>query len=65
MGELKPCPFCGEIPKIEDYPYASLIACRNKNCDIKPRVGESHAFGDFVKAHLFLVATWNRRSGDV
>ena len=60
MSKLKPCPFCGEIPKI-DYgcEYIDDIAkywiqCNNEKCRIRPCT-DMHVY-KFV-----VVREWNRR----
>lgn len=65
MSKLKPCPFCGEIPKIESYPYTSLIACRNADCKVAPRIGAEHSVDKLGEAEKWLAEVWNRRMNDV
>lgn len=38
-SELKPCPFCGEIPQYDQiggYPFVHRIKCRNELCGVQP-----------------------------
>lgn len=58
-NELKPCPFCGELPTIEYIEQFKKwwIECRNEKC----------AFQPFTSLHInkgVLVREWNRRVGN-
>ena len=58
MEELKPCPFCGAIPKVNhlDYPFIEIwfVKCENCSAEINnPRSTEQEALKD-----------WNRRFGE-
>ena len=64
MAELKPCPFCGEVPKIRHFQYASLLACLNVKCEVNPRVGKEHPFNKLGEAEKWLTEVWNRRAND-
>ena len=39
MGELKPCPFCGEIPKHYQYGIEWCVECHSSKCWIVPETG--------------------------
>jgi len=52
MSELKPCPFCGAIPRMDEYTDHSWgIECGNINC-----CGKS-----FVADKEFIINQWNTR----
>jgi Lar family restriction alleviation protein len=53
MDELKPCPFCGQPPTIEDTDEATHIFCETDDC-----LGPSIT----MHAHVHAVAMWNRRA---
>jgi Lar family restriction alleviation protein len=62
MAELKPCPFCGEIPKIEIFTdmferkkYG--IECHGSDCEINPMTAWYADENDAIEA-------WNRRAED-
>ncbi len=62
MAELKPCPFCGEVPTMElfiDLYHRKKfgIECRNEDCDIQPMTAWYADEKDCVK-------DWNRRAED-
>jgi hypothetical protein len=63
--EIKPCPFCGGIPRPElQYEDEDLktefaiIACRNLGCHIKPRVGSTMSKGSAIES---VIRRWNIR----
>lgn len=45
--ELKPCPFCGEIPSVTHGSWTTSVRCSNRQCECS---GVS-----------FLIALWNKR----
>jgi Lar family restriction alleviation protein len=52
-NELKPCPFCGEVPEwFSDNSYPFIIACIG-DCDIRPE------YKSFLKEDA--IAAWNKR----
>lgn len=52
-GELlKLCPWCGELPDIEEY----AVGCKNPCCEAQPSVG-----GGMNQAEC--ISAWNNRSG--
>ena len=64
MAELKPCPFCGEKPKLRRsleefdngaFDYVCFVRCENTACELNP------CTTDYGEAHLAIDA-WNRRS---
>ena len=57
MDELKPCPFCGEIPKFIRYERGWCVECRSNTCLIAP---ETPIFGTKEEA----AEQWNRRVND-
>jgi hypothetical protein len=55
MTELKPCPFCGAIPKITTLAEGmNWICCENDKCKIQPCT-------DWHKNLSVIVREWNRR----
>ena len=52
---LKPCPFCGLVPKIilKDAP-SNIIRCENNECSIRPSTGKERTWS-------MCVSVWNRR----
>lgn len=56
MSKLKPCPFCGEMPKVEfdEYYKKHWIYCNNPKCRIQPNTA-------FHKRKSVIVREWNRR----
>lgn len=57
MEELKPCPFCGEIPKI--FHDRHSVECCNGLCDVMPSTW-SYTYDTDEDA----VEAWNRRASD-
>ena len=56
MTELKKCPFCGEMPTLEQYNNGMWwIKCENPKCQIAP-------FTDMNKSRAVIVREWNRRA---
>lgn len=35
--KLKPCPFCGQMPKLRHYAVCYDVACVNESCERQPR----------------------------
>ena len=60
MNELKPCPFCGYVPKVETYEdmfqrITFGIECHGADCDIQPFTA---CYADKQEA----IEAWNRRA---
>ena len=55
MVELKPCPFCGEIPKIYKRVHFFVVECHNTKCQVMP---ETRIMDTKEKA----AEAWNRRA---
>lgn len=56
MVDLKPCPFCGTIPHVEQNNSTKKywIQCTNPKCRIQPCT-------DMHKTRGVIVREWNRR----
>ncbi|MBQ8766075.1 MAG: Lar family restriction alleviation protein [Clostridia bacterium] len=56
QNELKPCPFCGEIPKVHYNEVLEMytVECENKNCNIV-----CHTCLAIKKEYA--IENWNRR----
>lgn len=74
--ELKPCPFCGSKPVVEqgkvhycqlhgDPFQAVIIKCKNSGCPARPKVedGDIHN-GGFHQARDKAASSWNNRAPD-
>lgn len=61
MKELKPCPFCGHIPKLSHAGTATVIQCRNTDCLATIVASDSNVYEDkeYDKVATF---RWNRRN---
>lgn len=59
MVKLKPCPFCGAIPKCTYIEKSDkwFIMCESSKCRIQPMT-------DFHKNKGVIVKEWNRRAKD-
>lgn len=63
MHELKPCPFCGEKPKVDRYFMPTMpnvlyaVQCVNINCPTNPII-------QYCKDRAFIIKSWNRRAID-
>ena len=62
LPTLKPCPFCGEIPKI--FPintprggFVYMVYCGWERCEVKPETKTASEL-----EHL--IEVWNRRAGE-
>lgn len=53
MTDLRPCPFCGEKPELDDAYEVVNVACRNHDYHILVSADHRDA----------AIATWNRRAG--
>lgn len=49
--ELKPCPFCDELPVVRDD--SAIVSCRNKECEVRPAVSRI--------THEMAIEAWNKR----
>ena len=54
LVELKPCPFCGEVPKHSIFQGMNYIRCNNDKCLIQPETIDYYRQCDATKA-------WNTR----
>lgn len=54
--KLKPCPFCGKVPRLEQYGDFWQIECRNDECWMKPRTS--------LDGKDVVIRGWERRNGD-
>ena len=59
---LKPCPFCGKIPKIERHEDSFRrikwgIECVNEDCDIQPMT-------PWYQNKKDTIDSWNKRADD-
>jgi len=71
--DLKPCPFCGVIPRFEirsmgygaghGYPGCNeyIIYCNNKKCFVHPRVVTDDIYNESTVAQKAVVKRWNHR----
>lgn len=64
MDELKPCPFCGEQPELDEWHYGDagecitfMVQCKNENCTCRPFTQE------YIRV-LPAIEAWNRRAED-
>lgn len=55
--ELKPCPFCGDLPRIRYTFGKPVIECENPKCKMKPSTWIHSDTDNFDK----LVRIWNKR----
>ena len=55
MPELKPCPFCGGQPDIEDIYACARITCNTVGCGVKPI---SEKYSTTAQA----IIAWNNRA---
>ena len=53
-SELKPCPFCGEQPKVVEDVSVSWVVCDNENCMVYARTLLKKTRGEAIEV-------WNRR----
>ena len=73
--KLKPCPFCGEIPEVDEYfspPPEIILSCKNNKCTVSPRVTiqvktfpnpDGTTFRPLFKESMpDLIKLWNTRS---
>lgn len=59
MEEIKPCPWCGEIPKLYQTEYGNWwLECENYACPVQPM---SQVFRRKEK----LVRKWNERGSEI
>ena len=67
MAELKPCPFCGGIPKFEvKKGIRTTLRCPDARCYLFYSAPTSFNNGDTDEhAKLRLTTWWNRRASDV
>ena len=61
--KLKQCPFCGEIPTVEQFvnllkQVKFRIECKNYDCDV-------NTFTDWYADKYEAIQAWNRREGAV
>ena len=56
-NELKPCPFCGEKPKVCKYGIEWCIECHSDTCWIVPETGLCESLEEAIQK-------WNRRAND-
>lgn len=57
MYKLKPCPFCGRKPKIQDLGQIKILSCEFSGCGVHPRIcytSKPEKEQDAIKA-------WNNR----
>ena len=62
MEELKPCPFCGEIPELHEWHnrynvhfITFQVCCENEDCPCRPF---THQYGRIIPA----IEAWNSRA---
>ena len=58
--ELKPCPFCGEVPTIDKHPTKKYfsISCWDPNCVCMPKTG-------WYISEEKAAEAWNERADNV
>lgn len=57
-NEIKPCPFCGEKPKVVKDISVSWVVCDNENCMVYARTL-------LKKTRREAIETWNTRAKDI
>lgn len=55
--ELKPCPFCGEIPSYYQYGIEWCVECRSRECWVVPETA-------LCASKEEAATKWNRRATD-
>ena len=58
--KLKPCPFCGRKPKINDLGQVKFLACYFSGCAVQPRICYTWRPEEEKKA----IEAWNRRANN-
>lgn len=62
MDYLKPCPFCGALPKLHpthvDEVGWAVVRCENKKCQARPEVAKF----TYINPHKKAVKAWNQRA---
>ena len=75
MSELKPCPFCGKLPRTEMYVTQKgggedhvdfSIHCTKCGCvkTVRLKIVAYCNFIDVDKAEAEVIEAWNKRAGD-
>ncbi len=63
MEKIKPCPFCGGVPKVYDwergYEYGTIIECASCGACISEGVEDGNGWHDRA------IEKWNRRVNDI
>lgn len=61
MGELKPCPFCGDMPETEHMPEIGgyFVSCENGECSVNPSANNGG-----VDSEEAAIVAWNIRASD-
>jgi hypothetical protein len=54
-AEIKPCPFCGKLPRLSQFGELFYIECVNLDCGLWPSTKALNSEG-------VIVALWNRRA---
>lgn len=57
MAELKPCPFCGGIPKMQEYKRKWAVECRNDCCGVLLETS-------YLDSAEEAIEVWNTRADD-
>lgn len=58
--ELKPCPFCGQLPNVEQEGQNLKIACTNPKCEMHPTT-RWRSTAKYGEQRVFDM--WNMRDG--
>lgn len=57
-SELKPCPFCGRKPKINDLGKVKILSCEFSGCAVHPRI----CYTWRPEKEKEAIDAWNRRA---
>lgn len=64
MTNLKPCPFCGEIPHLDKHEIFCDCGAKMWLDAFRYEVKYDGLFPTYIEARQMMIEAWNRRAGD-